>query len=180
MGACELIENETNPAKHAFMSTILNHRGLNKVSTLVHDDMCHFSKHVQKSHKTTYKRIKHWLTDKWHGRNHVKSCVFKTVSKADKAVEGKLNTSRAEQFNGWIRRSNFFLNNLRSSSHRFWVHRLIREFNDTKPRVGNFKRRTNAAGRALKSKKKRICMKAMKDMKAMQGMKVGKKRRRIS
>ena len=116
---------------------------------LVHDDMCHFHAHVLKKHKEDYRNIKTWVIDTWHRKNHVNSCEFKRLRRSEKGKLKKMSTSRAEQFNSFIRRSNFFLDGLRAASHRFWVLRLMQYFNAEKPNVSQWgKGRSNVASRS--------------------------------
>lgn len=148
VAGCELINNESCKDKDSLIRSILHRRGGGRVTTLVHDDMCHFCEYVRKHNPASYKRVKVWLIDTWHRKNHVDTCKFKKLHRGHKSLLKQMNTSRAEQFNSYIRRSNAFLNGLRSASHRFWVYRLMLHFNASRPTVSQCGRgRTNAASR---------------------------------
>ena len=92
----------------------------------------------------------------------------RSAKKGERAIEKTINSSRAEQFNGWIRRSNFFLNHLRPASHRFWVFRLMKQFNNAAPKVARFGRtRTNAAARSMKKQTHKVLKPTKLKKKAM-------------
>ena len=147
----ELINNENLEDKLKVVSSVLSKPGASAVRTIVHDDCCHFKPYALKNAPEQYRKIVTWLIDKWHRRNHVATCSLKNEKKADMNVERQLNTSRAEQFNSYIRRSNFFLNSLNVASHRFWVHCLMRHFNKDVRKVSKFGRgRRNARARNMK------------------------------
>ena len=113
---------------------------------LMHDDQCHFEPYANKVAPKTFAKVKHWLIDWWHLKNH--KCSKQKWMKKQEARCKNIRNNMAESFNSWIRALNFFLNGLRPHSHRFWVREAGDFYNnnlkDIKVRIT---RRTNAATR---------------------------------
>lgn len=121
------MENENFDDKTAIVEEVLS---MPKVCAdlLMHDDACHFEAHVKKKGGRCFKRIKFYVIDKWHRRNH--KCSKKKLTRAEKARCKNTRTNMSESFNAWMRGLNFFLNGLTPSSHRFWVDEAIRFYNN--------------------------------------------------
>jgi hypothetical protein len=131
LGAKEHLQNECVADKMSIVGDILQMENVEECDGLVHDDNCTFEKAVAKSAdppvKDVFKRIKYYVVDLLHIRNH--KCSKRQWTKREKKRFRKVRTAICESFNSWVRRKNFILNSMRPASHRFWVEESIRFYN---------------------------------------------------
>jgi len=149
VGAGEHINNECNEDKHAVLMKVMKQGKVN-VNLLCHDDMCHFEAWAKKRHAEAYKKVRYWVIDHFHRKNH--KCSKKVLKNAEKRRLKGLNTSACEQFNSFARRFNFIFNSMRSASHRFWVTEIV-EFWNANKNIRSWRNltRRNVLSRAMKA-----------------------------
>ena len=146
LGAKEHIQNESCSDKADLLIDVMGMPGVSP-DTLIHDDNCTFEAYVQKRHSSAFKKVKHFVIDKFHAANH--KCSKRVWTKVQQRRLAGLPTSICEIFNSWIRRLNFFLNGLRPYSHVFWMVEAITFYNKHSRSDGlHQSRRTNAAMRS--------------------------------
>jgi hypothetical protein len=126
VGAAEHLDNETHQDKLSLLEDVMDMDDVDP-DVLMHDDMCHFEPYAKKRSPKKFAKVKHWIIDWWHLKNH--KCAKNKWTRAQKKRCAKVRSNMAESFNAWIRSLNFYLNGLRTFSHRFWVEEAILFYN---------------------------------------------------
>ena len=129
LGAKEHIQNECMPDTVDIVCAVMRLPNVHP-DLLIHDAACLFERHVQTHHEEYFADVKYFCIDYWHRCNH--KCSKRTLTRRESNRMKGVPSAYAESFNSWIRPFNFFLNNLRPSSHRFWVDEIIRFFNQNR------------------------------------------------
>lgn len=146
LGAMEHLQNETIPEKVDVVSQVLQIENV-EPDLLIHDDCCRFEKYIKDRDLPLFNRIKYFVIDEFHQKNH--KCAKKKWTTAEKKRLEDVPTNTCEMFNSWIRQLNHFLNSLRFSSHRFWVQEALLFWNEHNVNLHRrFSRRTRASRRA--------------------------------
>ena len=128
LGAIEHVQNENNLDKVRLLKGVMKME-LVKADLLIHDDICHFEQFVShKKHAAAFTSIHYYVVDAFHASNH--KCEKKTWTPSEQRRCRNVRTNVLESLNAWARGLNFFLNNLRPKSHRFWVEEMCNFYND--------------------------------------------------
>ena len=127
LGAVEHVQHENNKDKVRLLKAVMNMDQV-EADLLIHDDICHFQEYAsQKKHAPDFSPLRYYVVDAFHAPNH--KCSNSTWTAVEQSHCRNVRTSVSESFNAWLRRLNFFLNNLRPKSHRFRVEQMCNVYN---------------------------------------------------
>ena len=134
LGAVEHVQNECNADKITLLKPVLSMQNVT-ATLLIHVTCGHFEAVAKKYHAKLVANVRHFVIDAFHCPNH--TCKKRVWTAAEKKRCKNVRTNVSETFNAWARGLNFFVNNLRPLSHRFWA------FPMTKITAANFPFRAN-------------------------------------
>ena len=99
VAAKEHTNNEYNTDKAEVVRAAMQLPKVNP-DLLIHDDACHFEQRVkpERTPKTAFKQIKHYVIDGFHRCNH--KCAKRNLTKTEKPRLRKVRTNMSEVFNG--------------------------------------------------------------------------------
>ncbi|CAE7239170.1 unnamed protein product [Symbiodinium sp. CCMP2592] len=170
LGVVEHVQNENNKDKVRLLKAVMNMDQV-EADLLIHDDICHFQQYAsRKKHATDFNSSRYYVVDAFHAPNH--RCSKSTWTPAERRRCRNVRTNVSESFNAWVRSLNFFLNNLRPKSHRFWVEEMCNFNNNNLQSVPiRISRRRNVRGRAKKMLKRPAAVQMLKRPAAVQMLK---------
>ena len=146
LGAVEHLQNECNADKITLLKPVMNMQNVT-ANLLIHDDMCHFESFAKKHHAKLVSGIRHFVVDAFHCPNH--TCQKQVWTAAEKKRCRNVRTNVLKALTPGSAGSimlNFFVNNPRPLSHRFWLEEMCRFYNDNLQSVPiRIRKRTKAA-----------------------------------
>lgn len=127
VSANEHVENGSCVDKVGISKAVIEMEDV-EVTASTHGGVCHVEQTARKLDPATFDRVKVWVIDHIHKKNH--KLNNNILSAIDRRRLGNTRTNMVESFNAWMRRLNALWNGLRLDRNRIWVRESCEFYNE--------------------------------------------------